>query len=44
MAFVTDLDTLRAKLRNQSVEIIDAVIEHEGRLARAKAGRVLLEQ
>ena len=44
MALVTNVDTFRAKLRNQSVEIIDAVIEHEGRLARAKVGRLLVEQ
>ena len=44
VALVSDLDTLRAQLRNQSVEIIDSVIEHESRLARAKVGRVLLEE
>lgn len=44
MALVSDLDALRAQLRDQSVEIIDAVIEHESRLAGTKVGRVLVEE
>src|SRR5947209_5713963 len=43
VAISRDVDTLRAQLRNKSVELVDAVVEHERRLARAEIGRVLFE-
>jgi hypothetical protein len=44
MTLVRDLYALGVQLREERVEIIDAVVEHERGVARTEVGRVLLEE